>query len=368
MNTAPPTPKGFRDIDPALAAKRRRVVAKIEEVLVKNGFVPIETPTVEYSETLTGKYGEEERLIYQFKDRAGRNLALRYDLTVPLARYVAAYRPTLPFRRYQIGQVFRGENPQRGRWREFTQLDFDSVGSSEIEEDANIIKSAIDSARSLGLKEFQMKINFVPNIEKIKSLIGINPETSQIVVREMDKVGKKPEAEINKAIAYLGNSLVSAATISGTISSFEQYAKPGTAAEIASQFEGFQPPPNYPFDVSKVAIEKQLQEARQNPRLKEIFQEPEEFKKLKGILLESGVKENEFKFERQLVRGLNYYTGFIFELKPSERLEDLTLGSGGRYDNLIGMFFYPDKGRAKEQIPAVGFSFGLDRLVEIVPD
>ncbi|MBI2012582.1 ATP phosphoribosyltransferase regulatory subunit [Candidatus Curtissbacteria bacterium] len=143
MQKAPPTPKGFRDIHPELSAKRRRVINKIIEVLEDFGFVPLETPTIEFAETLKGKYGEEERLIYEFTDRGGRRLALRYDLTVPLARYVAS-NPSLemPFRRWQAGQVFRGENPQHGRYREFTQLDFDTVGSSDFAEDAKIIAAA----------------------------------------------------------------------------------------------------------------------------------------------------------------------------------------------------------------------------------
>src|SRR3990172_2301371 len=132
MHIAPPTPKGFRDINPDLAAKRREVINKIVPILEDFGFVPLETPTIEFASTLTGKYGEEEKLIYKFTDRGGRELALRYDLTVPLARYVAA-NPSLkmPFSRYQVGQVFRGENPQHGRYREFTQLDFDTVGFNQ---------------------------------------------------------------------------------------------------------------------------------------------------------------------------------------------------------------------------------------------
>src|SRR3989338_6856727 len=138
MQKAPPTPKGFRDIPPDLAKKRQEGIGKSVAVLEELGFVPIETPTIEFASTLKGKYGEEEKLIYEFKDRGGRDLALRYDLTVPLARYVATYNTPLPFRRYQIGQVFRGENPQRGRYREFTQLDFDTIGSDSLEEDAKI--------------------------------------------------------------------------------------------------------------------------------------------------------------------------------------------------------------------------------------
>src|SRR3989337_2194622 len=150
MQKAPPTPKGFRDIAPDLAKRRQQVSSQIVKVLEDFGFEPIETPTIEFSQTLKGKYGEEERLIYEFKDRGDRDLALRYDLTVPLARYVATYNPPLPFRRYQVGQVFRGENPQAGRYREFTQFDFDTVGSESLEEDANVIAATIAATRKVG--------------------------------------------------------------------------------------------------------------------------------------------------------------------------------------------------------------------------
>src|SRR3990167_10107064 len=161
MQKAPPTPKGFRDIAPALTKKRRRVINQIVEVLEDKGFEPMETPTVEFADTLTGKYGDEERLIYKFTDRGGRDLALRYDLTVPLARFVANNQNLLnpTFSRYQIGQVFRGENPQAGRYREFTQFDFDTVGPSGAEEDAKIIAAAIKSIRKIGLGSATMLIN-----------------------------------------------------------------------------------------------------------------------------------------------------------------------------------------------------------------
>ena len=122
MQKGPVTPKGFNDVKPEEAGKRRAMINKIADVLEGYGFVPLETPVVEFAETLLGKYGEEEKLIYQFEDRGGRKLALRYDLTVPLARFLANNLSLLSptFSRYQIGQVFRGENPQKGRTRELT--------------------------------------------------------------------------------------------------------------------------------------------------------------------------------------------------------------------------------------------------------
>ena len=304
MQKAPPTPKGFRYITPTLSQKRREVIGKIVEVLEDFEFVPIETPTIEFAETLKGKYGEEEKLIYEFTDRGGRRLALRYDLTVPLARYVATHNPPLPFRRYQIGQVFRGENPQHGRYREFTQVDFDTVGLTEerdstIEEDAKIIATALKSVQNIGLKKAKMAINDRRNFS------GIPIE----VVRAFDKLKK---IGIEGVKAEIGKT---------------KYSK---------DFENFK----YLFTTGKKSTLTSL------------------FKILKDKykLTEDG----DFFFESTLARGLDYYTGAIFELKPNDDPGSLSIGGGGRYDSLVGMF-------SKKQIPAVGFSFGLDRLIESIP-
>lgn len=306
MNNAPPTPKGFRDIKPELAKKRREVINKIANILEEFGFVPIETPTIEFADTLKGKYGEEERLIYEFTDRGGRKLALRYDLTVPLARYVATYNPPLPFRRYQIGQVFRGENPQKGRWREFTQFDFDSVGSSDPREDALVIACAIKAAKAIGLK-------IIMAVNDRKSFEGIPAD----VIRSLDKINK------------IGRPAVE-----------EEIEKRGYSKEEVGNY-----------------IEKMLNGQR-TENLEEIF----------NYLREEGFAEGfEFYFDSSLARGLDYYTGAIFELKFDKDPNSLSVGGGGRYDNLIGMFMtekrYLPAGR---QVPAVGFSFGLDRLLEIL--
>lgn len=300
MIKAPPTPKGFRDIAPDSAKRRRETTSKIVQVLEEFEFVPIETPTIEFADTLEGKYGEEERLIYKFTDRGGRKLALRFDLTVPLARYVATYSPTLPFRRYQIGQVFRGENPQRGRWREFTQFDFDSVGAPDIDEDAKIIGIAIQCFRQIGFKNAVMLVNDRGNFANFK------PE----VARAIDKLYKIGENGVTLELQRSGKS----------------------------QDESLQ-------------ILNQVKSTKPTEDLEKIFK----------ILRETySLKEDiDFAFDPTMVRGLDYYTGSIFEMKPSNNPADLTIGSGGRYDNLIGMF-------SKKDIPAVGFSFGLDRLLEIL--
>lgn len=291
MQKGPVTPKGFNDVMPSEAKKRRTLINKIADVLENYGFLPLETPSVEFEETLTGKYGEEEKLIYKFEDKGGRRLALRYDLTVPLARFVAnnlgLLSPT--FSRYQIGQCFRGENPQKGRSREFTQFDFDTVGSDDPKEDAKIISAAIKSSRDIGLDKSIMQIND----RLIFDDLGYSKEQI-ITIDKIDKIGKE---EVEKEVGSL------------------------TKLENASKTE----------------------------RLEKIFEE----------LKSEGFKESvDFIFNPFLARGLNYYTSTIFELKIDSSNLGLSIGGGGRYDNLIGVF-------AGRNIPAVGFSFGITRIVEL---
>lgn len=300
MQKAPPTPKGFRDIAPTLAKKRRQTINQIAGILEENGFAPLETPTIEFADTLTGKYGEEERLIYKFRDRGDRDLALRYDLTVPLARYIATYNPPMPFRRYQIGQVFRGENPQHGRYREFTQLDFDSAGSTDLEEDAKIIATTIVAIRKLGLDSAQMLVNDRQNFE----------DTPQDVIRAIDKLYKVGEK--------------------------------GVKGELAAKGLAQDDIKNHLYKIKN---------SKPTETLDKIFALLKEKYKLD--------KNRDFVFDPTLARGLDYYTGAIFELKPSQNPKDLTIGSGGRYDKLIGTF-------SKKDIPAVGFSFGIDRIVDLI--
>lgn len=300
MQKAPPTPKGFRDIGPVLARKRRAVINTIIKVLEKNDFESIETPTIEFADTLTGKYGEEERLIYKFTDRGGRDLALRYDLTVPLARYVVTHNPKLPFRRYQKGQVFRGENPQAGRWREFTQLDFDTVGSTDTLDDALIVATAIDAIKKIGILNPTILINDRQNFKK----------TPIDVIRAIDKLHKVGEVGIKE----------------------ELKSKKMALDDIEDHLY-------------------KIKNAKPTKNLLNIF----------AVLVQKYnlVENQDFVFDATLARGLDYYTGAIFELKPSLNPADLTIGSGGRYDNLIGTF-------SKKQIPAVGFSFGIDRIVDLL--
>lgn len=287
MQRGPVTPKGFRDILPEQAKKRRGVINTIASVLEESGFAPMETPTIEFAETLKGKYGEEEKLIYEFKDRGNRELALRYDLTVPLARVIANNLGLIekgPFRRYQVGQVFRGENPQKGRWREFMQFDFDTVGSSDPKEDAKIIDVIIECFDALGFKNYKVVIN------DRSIFAGLDSK----IVRAIDKLKKIDRSEVEKEVGK----------------------------EILKKIEGTKP----------TQSTKEIMDILNNPKV---------------------------EFSPTLARGLNYYTGIIFEVEIEGYKS--SVAGGGRYDNLIGMF-------AKKQIPAVGGSFGLDRLIEAMDE
>src|SRR3990167_3298289 len=217
MTSAPPTPKGFRDILPDIAKRKREIIGKISDALEKDGFNPMDTPVVEFEETLMGKYGPEaDRLIFKFKDRGGRKLALRYDLTVPLARFIASNLNLIekgPFRRYQIGEVFRGENPQKGRWRQFTQFDVDSVGSLEPAEDAKIIAAAIKSLEAIGIKKFEMRINDRKLFNKFVEDGLVKEEDLISVVRTLDKIDKIFEEGVISELESKGYSKEAAETI-----------------------------------------------------------------------------------------------------------------------------------------------------------
>ena len=292
------TLKGFRDIDPEEALKRGRVLSLLKSVFKSYGFVPLETPTLEYAEILEGNYGPEaDKLIYKFKDRGGRMAALRYDQTIPLARYVAQNRDNLvfPFKRYQIASAFRAEKPQAGRLREFTQVDIDTVGIASTLADAEIVAVVATALQLLDIPNFKIVIND-------RTIFGDLPPKAIQTLDKLEKIGQ-------------------AATI----------------AELKQRG----------FDGEKIFREASAKEP--TPALKEIFQFLDQF----------GIDKKLWEFNPLLARGLDYYTGAVFEVKISG--QETSLAGGGRYDNLIGVFL-------DEKIPATGISFGLDRLMAVVPE
>jgi histidyl-tRNA synthetase len=308
MKIEPRTLKGFRDFLPESARKRQYVLETLKKVFESYGFEPLETPVLEYEDILAGKYGNEgDKLMYRFVDNGERKVAMRYDQTVPLARVVAQYQNELPtpFKRYQIQNVWRAENTQKGRYREFLQVDADIVGTYSPLADAEVIATVVKCLDSLGFQKFKILINDRSVFTKLvdEGILKIDELSS--IVRAIDKIKK------------IGDE--------------------GVIAEIIS--EGF-------AKEKATEILNKIKQQEKTDTLKDISTY------LEGLNLSKDI----FKYEPTLARGLDYYTGLIFEVE----VEEYDVGSvagGGRYDNLIGMF-------AGRDIPAVGFAFGFDRLME----
>lgn len=296
------TLKGFRDFLPEQARKRQYVIDTLKSVFESYGFEPLETPALEYEDILMGKYGEEgDKLMYRFEDNGGRKVAMRYDQTVPLARVVAQY-PDLPkpFKRYQIQPVWRAENPQKGRYREFLQCDIDTVGVSSPLADAEIVACALAGVRKLGFSGLVMKLND-------RKIFGDTEAKYLVTLDKMPKIGR------DKTLEELENR--------------------GMQTQEAEEFI------------------KKFESAKPTDNLQSVFAY------LESMGLEKG---QDFEFNPLIVRGLDYYTGTIFELVSKDN-PSLSLLGGGRYDNLVGMF-------TDKQVPSVGFGMGFDRIVETMED
>jgi len=307
------TLKGFRDFLPEEMAIRRKVINAFEKVFRSFGFEPLETPALEYASVLLGKYGKEaDKLVYTFKDKGGREVGLRYDLTVPTARFLAQYwgRIPLPFKRYQIQPVWRADKPQRGRYREFTQCDIDIFGSGSPLADAEIIALAYFSLKKLGFEKFKIRINSRPVLFNILESAGIKEKNNQLpVIQTIDKLDKKPKEEVVKELEEKGFSTKAIKKIFGGIN-----------------------------------------KAQPDDFLQQVFDMVDDF----------GVDRNYYEFDPTLVRGLDYYTGPIFEAVV-EKPKIGSIAGGGRYDKLISQLGGPD-------IPATGTTIGLDRICDVISE
>lgn len=298
------TLKGFRDFLPLESRKRQYVINKLKSVFELYGFEPLETPTLEYEELLMGKYGEEaDKLVYRFEDHGKRRIAMRYDQTVPLARVIAQYENQLPipFKRYQVQPVWRADNTQKGRFREFIQCDIDTVGTTNILAEAEIIVLISQAYKDLGFKETKILINDRNVFE------GLSPKAIGII----DKLQKIGEDGVIEELVATNN------------------AKDESEAKNILQSIMEQKPTEY---ISQILA-----------AVKEISNQ-----------------EVTVTFSPTLARGLDYYTGIIIEVETPE-YSNGSLGGGGRYDNLIGMF-------GNKDIPAVGFAFGFDRMLDAMED
>lgn len=320
-------PRGFRDFPPDVMILRKEVIGRLERVFRSYGYDPIDTPALEYWETLAGKYGEEaeNKLIWRFKDPwSGREYALRYDLTVPLARFIAAHRDLLmPFKRYHIGPVWRHEEPQRGRYREFYQCDADIVGSPYPEADAEIINLTMDALRELGFNEgFEVRVNDRRLLRGVYE-VDLGIEDPLPLYRAIDKLDKIGVGGVKKELEDLGLSS-------------------GTIEKILSLITI-----KLPLSEGVDLIRKKY--GRLNKHVEEALNHLEEV----ASYLQSNAP---VILDMSLVRGLDYYTGPILEVTLREPKIGSVAG-GGRYDGLIGMFL-------GEDIPATGVSIGIERLID----
>lgn len=307
-NQTPQTLKGFRDFLPAEKRKRDFVLKSLTTTAESFGFEPLETPTLEYASLLLGKYGDEaDKLVYTFTDKGDRAVGLRYDQTVPTARVLSQYQHLLPtyFRRYQAQNVFRADKPQKGRFREFQQFDIDIFGSTHPIADAEILAATFTAFKKLGFSSIQLLVN-----DRQSLVARLTPFTTDQVsvfslIQSIDKLDKlSPEQVISELVAKGLDAQKAQAVISS---------------------------------LKSVEI-------------------PENLAKIMELAKNLGVPQEALVFSPALARGLDYYTGMIFEI----RIPEYTVGSvggGGRYDKLINDLGGP-------QVPAVGMAFGFDRIVE----
>ena len=329
--------KGFRDYGPREMLGRQAMIQVIERVFLEFGYGPLSTPALEYAAILLGKYGDEgEKLLYRFRDNGKRDVALRYDLTVPLARYVGT-TPTLkmPFRRYALAPVWRAERPQKGRFREFMQCDADLLGADTAAADAEIILVGARLMESLGLKDFQIQLNQRGVLDGILDYVGVPGDRRVGVLRVLDKVYKlKSDADYwDLLLGALGEAELTP----------EQTFQFGLFLERHDRNEDIISGMHKAVGNSAVGLAGV-------ERLEQVLK-----------LLNAAGVGNRVKVDMGIARGLDYYTGVIYETFLLDNPEYGSVMSGGRYDGLMG----ETGGR---ELPAVGISVGLDRLFAALVD
>lgn len=351
----PTLPKGTRDFGPAVMAKRQYILDAIRQVFKKFGFLPLETPSMENLSTLTGKYGDEgDQLLFKIlnsgdflKDVDPRTLenknskelttdisekGLRYDLTVPFARYVVMNRHdiTLPFKRYQIQPVWRADRPQKGRYREFYQCDADVVGTYSLLCEAEIILMIKEVFGRLSIDDYTIKINHRNVLEGVAEILGVTGQETALytAIDKLDKIGARgveeelvskgfEKAMVDKLFTLLG---IKGDNISKLKSLTKVFEKSKIGKKGTSDLDG-----------------------------------------VLRLLQQSGANDDHVEVDVALARGLSYYTGTIFEVK----INNVAIGSvsgGGRYDNLTQAF------GAKEPLPGIGISFGVDRIYDAMDE
>jgi histidyl-tRNA synthetase len=350
--------RGMRDFLPEDVRKREYVIGVVKEVYERYGFEPLETPAVENIETLLGKYGEEgNQLIFKILKRGVHeatgeaDLALRYDLTVPLARVVAEYRDKLPkfFKRYQIQPVWRADRPARGRFREFYQCDVDIMGSRSMVVEAEVCSAVSDVLVRLGFNDFIVRLNHRQVLTSLLEAVGIPQEQhgeALVALDKFDKIGREGVAKefVDRGIVVSNGEAL--------LDFFADLHRLDEAADIVAEQRNQQKGTTYNQAVLGRLVEFISDDAggKALDELRELI----EYADVIGL-------GNRIKLDPSLARGLSYYTGAIFEVVVPDLAG--SLGGGGRYDELIGMF----SGK-KDEIPACGFSLGLERILVVMSE
>jgi histidyl-tRNA synthetase len=328
------TPKGTKDYGPLEMAIREKVFETITRVFKLHGAVTIDTPVFELKEVLTGKYGEDSKLIYDLQDQGGELCSLRYDLTVPFARFLAMNKSWKQMKRYHIGKVYRRDQPviTKGRFREFYQCDYDIAGVYEpMVPDAEIFKVMVDLLDSLNVGKFLIKFNHRGLLDGIFEICGVPADKFRAICSAVDKLDKTPWDEVRK----------------------EMTEQKGLDPETADKIGGY-----VKLNGGKDLLEKLQKDTKLNTcpmaktaleQLATLFKYLEIFQVLDKV-----------SFDLSLARGLDYYTGVIFEAVMTSSEGVGSIIGGGRYDNLVGMF------NPSNPIPCVGFSIGVERVFSIL--
>ncbi|MDR0784863.1 MAG: histidine--tRNA ligase [Treponema sp.] len=313
--------KGFRDSLPSAEIEKRGLIEKIETLFRSFGFVPIDTPALEYAEILLGKGGgETEKQVYRFTDNGGRDVALRFDLTVPFARFVAEHRVPMPFKRYHIAKVWRGENAQRGRYREFTQCDFDVIGVDNAGGDFEILLMIDSALKALGVGDATIRVNHRGLFNQFLTRLGVQEKSGE-VLHLVDKLAKVGRGAVLEGLTK---------TVGGAAEKILDFI------ESKGRFE------DVLAKITEMAGEKATVHAERLALLHKFMKDAEASASL--------------VLDPSITRGLDYYTGVVYETFLNGLPEIGSVCSGGRYDDLAGLY-------SKEGVSGVGASVGLDRLI-----
>ncbi len=309
---------------PEAEITRSTLIEKLTDVFRSFGYVPIDTPVMEYSEILLRKSnGETEKQVFRFEDNGGRDVALRFDLTVPFARFTAEHKDELyfPFKRYHIAKVWRGEKPQAGRYREFIQCDFDCVGSDSASSDFEILSLMKAALQAIGVEDITIRMSHRGIFNQFLEKRNLT-DKSEDILRTVDKLAKVGKEEVASQLESLTGSNTTAEEILEYITPADTFEQTLTHMEAMAGGE-----------------------SENTRRMREIY-----------AMMEAAGIASSFVLDPSITRGLDYYTGIVYETFLNELPGIGSVCSGGRYDNLAGLYM-------KEKVPGVGSSIGLDRLI-----